>query len=563
MRTLIALLALVTQCFTMATTTEQLYRRLDALIANQDSITLAKQASIDAVRVAMTGGQLSPEAQYALNDRMYEQYIAFKFDSALHYATLNVELARTMNNARYSNAALLKLAYIQSVAGLFEVADNTLDHIDTRSLDDSLRAEYYNERAKLYLFRQEYTQGTPYEAANADSAQHYRALTIGLAAPGSYRRTFADAVYHCENGDYDTAIKMLQAELKKTIADSTGSDEQALLSVIDRRRYAVITSTLAYFYRRKGDERQCEHYLLLAAISDVAGAVRENTSLRSLSMMLLDKGDPDRAFNYLNTSINDAKFFGTRLRNIQSAQLVPIIIKAYNDNRTASHQRRAMLLILVGATAFILILALAYALYQNRKRRAASRQVSRINATLSETVEQLKDVNSRLAQTSNIEDEYLTRLLMLCSTLIDRNDHRRKDNLKLAHDRRYEQLVANLKSNSDTAESVTMFHDNFDEAFLNIYPDFVATVNSLLKSDAQVETDGKGLSTELRILALIRLGISDNATIAGILRASLSTVYTYRSRLKARALTPETFEAVIKQERGAYAPAEVPATPPR
>ncbi len=515
-----------------ALATPQLYQRLDALIAAQDSITLAKQQALDNLNITMHKGVLTPLDEYVLNDRLYNEYIAFKFDSAFHYASLNVEIAKRLNDNDRLSSSLLKLAYIESVAGMFDKAGETLALIDEHSLGDSLRAEYYNECSKLFMFRGEFAAGTIYEQAYADSAAYYRAHTIDLAPPSSNRRTFSRALSYCEQGEVDKAIELLTRRLE---AVKQGE-----------RQYSVITSTLAYFYQRKGDEQMREQYLLQSAISDVMGCVRENTSLRALSLMLLDKGDVDRAFTYLNTSINDAMFYGTRLRNIQSAQLAPIIIKAYNDNRTANYNRTLLLLAVVIVVAVVLVLALVFALRQSAKRREAARQVALINNELHDTVAALKDANDRLAQTSLIKNEYLARFLTLCSANIDRTDQWRRALYRMVKERRFEQLNSQLKNTSAISESIELFHDNFDEAFLNIYPDFVADVNELLSPDARLETSGKKLTTELRILALMRLGITDNATIAGILRNSLSTIYTYRSRMKAKAVSPATFEQHIK-----------------
>lgn len=511
---------------------EALYARLDSLISVQDDITAAKRNHIAAIIDAATGGEpLSADERYRLNERLYKEYIAFNYDSAFRYASLNVELARATGDYSRQCDSRIKLAHITSVAGLFDKAGELLDSIDHRRLDASLQAEYYNERSKVFQYRREFAQGTPFEREYADSAQHYRALTMSLATPDSFRHVFSQAVHTAEQGDADGAVSALLPWL-----DHYGAGT---------RNYAIVASTLAYFHSLRGDEQSRERYLLLSAISDVQGAVRENTSLRALSMLLLDKGDVDRAFNYLNTSINDAVFYGSRLRNIQSGQLAPIIIKAYNDNRSAQHRQTQLQLLVMAILAVIMAIVLAVIVWLMKKRRDANARIALVNSRLQDTVDELQRVNVLIKQSNQIKDEYIVRFMMLSSTMIERAERQRKDNLKLARDRKLDQLYSNLKSTAQDSDNVKLFHENFDTAFLNIFPQFVEQVNKLWRPEDRI-TPSHGLTTELRILALIRLGITDNATISGILRSSLSTVYTYRSRLKARALEPDTFDATVK-----------------
>lgn len=508
-----------------------LYACLDSLLEVQDDITRDKQMRIAAIASTASGRQLSPDEAYRLNEILYNEYIAFRYDSALHYAALNVDLAKAAGDYGRLCDSRIKQAHITSMAGLFDKAQQYLDSVDCKRLDKESLSDYYDVRANLCQFMLEFAQGTPFEEHYRDSAQYYREKTIALAKPDSFEYAFSRAVYVSENGDPDGGIAILLPWLVRY----TSGD----------RNYAIVASTLAYFYQLKGDSARREHYLLLSAISDVRGAVRENISLRSLSLMLFDEGDLDRAFNYLNASINDAVFYGTRLRNIQSVQLAPLIIKAYNDDRSAQHRRTQLQLVMSVVVMLVLAVVLAVIAWLMKKRRVANAQIELMNGRLQDTVDELRRVNTLITQNNRIKDEYIVRFLLLCSNMIDRAEHQRKDNLKLARERKTDALLTSLKSTAQDSENVKLFHENFDTAFLNIFPHFVSQVNALLRPDENVVPE-RGLSTELRILALMRLGITDNATIAGILRASISTIYTYRSRLKARAVEPHTFEAAVK-----------------
>ena len=89
----------------------------------------------------------------------------------------------------------------------------------------------------------------------------------------------------------------------------------------------------------------------------------------------------------------------------------------------------------------------------------------------------------------------------------------------------------------------------FDKAFLKLYPKFVEQFNGLLREDARIELKkGKLLNTELRIFALIRLGITQSSDIASMLRYSVNTIYNYRAQIKNSALGDrDNFEERIKE----------------
>ena len=193
---------------------------------------------------------------------------------------------------------------------------------------------------------------------------------------------------------------------------------------------------------------------------------------------------------------------------------------------------------------------MAYTLVLLRKKKTASRQIEAMNSALTAHNEQIQSANILMKEANRIKEEYIGRFLELSSNLIKQSEDRNKHLNRLARDRKLEELYAELKSPQAINSGIRMFHQNFDEAFLNIWPGFISEVNKLLlPTDAfdLNEGDSRHLTTELRILALIRLGITDNQEIADILRSSISTIYTYRSKLKARSFNKEAFEDAIRQ----------------
>ena len=490
----------------------------------------------------LQGVTLTPEQEYEKNLRLYDEYLAFRFDSAFYYINRNIQSPLATTDAERRAASAIRLAHILSVSGIFNNARLLLDSIQPDLLSTETRVLYYNQRAELNLYRSEMAQYTPYFMNYIDSAQYYRQMLLQIAPKESFEYIVSRASYVCEQGDVEGAIRLFE-EYLPTLQSGD-------------RRYSIVASTLAFFYWKSGQPQQQEHYLLLSAISDLQGAILENNALRELASILMERGVYERAYRYLSRASNDAQQYGSRLRSMQVARLTPVITKAYDTEREHALQRTNRLLTILASITLLLVGLILFNFWLLYKRRIANRKINQMNAVLTSQNEdmqtlntQLSTLNTQMKEANRIKDEYIGRFLELCSALIHRGEERHKFFNRLARDRKLEDLYAELKSNSAINEGIKMFHQNFDTAFLNIYPDFIGEVNRLMIHDCQfeIEEDSTKLTTELRVLALIRLGIVDNQKIADILRSSITTIYTYRSKLKSRALQRDTFEDDVKQ----------------
>ena len=512
-----------------------LYHTLDSLIDCQDSLISKKKAHIKAIHDGVKGIQLTSEQVLALNNRLYDEYMAFNFDSAHYYIKKNIEILQSFDDANLKASSLIRMAHILAVSGMFEKAGAMLDEIPLSRLDTEKKVEFYNQKAELFLYRSEMAQYSPYFKEYIDSTQYYRQLILQIAPKESFEYITNLASYTCERGNEDQAIRIFENYLP--------SIQQG------DRRYSIITSTLAYFYSRKQQAELQEKYLLLSAISDLRGTILENNSFRELSSILMERGDFSKAYLYLSQASDDAQLYGSRLRSVQAAHLSPLITKAYDAERAQAQHRTNILLIIISFIALLLVGSIVYTLSLMRKRRLANEKISRMNAELSQHNDEIKMMNNQMKEANRIKDEYIGRFLELCSNLIHRGEERVKKLNRLARERKLEELYAELKSNSSINGGIRMFHQNFDTAFLNIYPNFVSEVNLLMTegNSFDVDDDANKLTTELRVLALIRLGIQDNQQIADILRSSITTIYTYRSKLKSRARNKETFEDDIRR----------------
>lgn len=514
---------------------EVLFNRLDSLLAAQTAITKAKEARISKIKERLKVPHLTPRQEYDINEKLYQEYMAFKCEPAYSFATRNRKIASANGWWREFNASTLEQVHILSVMALFDVAQKSLSSVRLDALktrEDSLA--YFVCYSDLHLFGAEFTEGTPFYKENLAAAQMGRKKALSLASPATMSGATNIANYYSYINQNDKAIALLTKYLDSGVKVGT-------------RDYSVATSDLAYFYWMKKDFAKRRHYLLLSAISDVQGAVRENNSLRDLASQLMDDGDYDRAYKYINASLSDALFYGTRLRNMQTMKIVPKIVEAYREVQAKNKQNLLLITIVLSVVAVLLIITLFFMQRYLSRYHKTTRMIADYNSKLNSTVEQLKQANDQLHEDGQIREQYLGRFMELASSLIDRHEEIRRTANKYAREHKMEELYTLIRSASRTTEDTKLFYSNFDKAFLTIYPNFPEAVNALMTDDSKFTLKDNSLNTELRILALLRLGITDNARIAAILRSSITTVYTYRSKMKARSIVKDDFEERVEK----------------
>ena len=517
------------------------FQRLDSLIAQQSHIIAQKEARLTQLKAQLAKTSHAHHERFQVLRTLYEEYSAYQYDSAYAYVNQCIGLARSMGDARLLNESRLNLAHILSTACLMDKAHQTLSQIDTTLLAPDQLILFHRTRTDLLIYQAEYMQGTQYAEEYVRQLVAERRAAIATHVPHddvNYLLTLAET--YADNKKPGQSIQLLER-----LVTGYHSGE---------RLYSIITSTMSFHYSQMGDKERQLEYLIKSAESDLEGCIRENTSLRTIADRLFDEGDIDRAYRYMRVAVDDANFYGTRLRNIQASHIVPKILTAYQTQQEQGHRKMMWLLGIISIIALLLVVGVI-AIYQllkryrrlNEQKRAINEQLRQVNTQLGDTVGQLHEANGLLREREKIKEQYIARFLTLSSRFIDQGEEQRKALYRLYRDRKTEELARALKSTHYGAENAKLFYENFDHAFLNIFPTFVDEVNKLLQEDGKIEVkQGKRLTTESRVLALIRLGITDNQSIAAILRASLTTIYTYRSKLKARALKKDDFESLVK-----------------
>lgn len=517
----------------LAASPARAFMHLDSLIAKQEANIARKEKSIARIRAKLDQAT-TPSSQYAINTDLYRAYVDFQNDSAQQVTRRNIEIAKRMSDNVKLNESTLQLMYILTKAYLLDEVEHLAHNLDTTKLNAEQKLEYDKVMSDFYLFKLEFNNGSVYENTYQQQLTLLRKRIAARAEQGSERQVLYKAYFLHDTGQTTKATALLEQLLAKHRSG--------------QHIYSVVASSLAFFYGQQGKRDKQKELLAMSAASDMEGCIMENSALRQLAELLFDEGDIDRAYRYINRSVADATYYGTRLRNVQASQLVPRIISAYQDKQDKNYRSMRMLIIALSVLAALLVagMLLTGVLYRRYRRLSESRKL--INDQLGITVDKLESANEQLRERDKIKEQYLGRFLTFSSKLIDKNAVQRKALNRLAMEDKLKELKAQLKNPQPDYESARQFYQNFDSAFLNIYPNFIESVNDLLQEGEHIEPkEGEQLTRELRILALIRLGITDNKEIASILRASIATVYTYRSRLKARAINKDTLENDIKR----------------
>ncbi len=274
-------------------------------------------------------------------------------------------------------------------------------------------------------------------------------------------------------------------------------------------------------------------------ISDIKSTVKEYVSLSSLAGLLYLEGDVERAYRYGTISMEDANFYNARLRRIEMSLIYPIIERAYKvelDKKNERLENSVMMISLLTVLMFVLIL------YVSRQTVV----LRRIRKVLIETNDRLADTNRSLTEANHIKEEYLGRFLNMCSSYINRLERYQSTIHNKLSAGRVEEVRVMTRSSSIIDHEIAEFYRSFDKAFLRLYPNFTDDLNSLLCDDEHIKPrSGELLPTEIRIYALVRLGISNPADIAKFLRYSANTVYAYRHKVRSKAKNKDTFEEDI------------------
>lgn len=515
---------------------------LNNAIASNNKYVQKREQRITLLK-ELAGRSVTDSEHYRLNKELTNEYRAFKSDSALTYALQASDIAKRIGNTDLEAEATLTLASIYNVSGMYKESSDLLKRIDPDQLPLFLKQAYFGVCAELYRYMSSFAKDNRLRSLYNERRMLYQDSLIAISNPEELNTVLVKADRLVDENKIDDAIQLVMAAQTKLSPDD--------------RNFALTSYSLANAYGKLGDKDKQKEYLALSALSDIKNAVKENTSLSTLALQLYEEGDLTEAYNYIRFALDDALISDAKLRSIEILRILPEIDKAYKENAERQARLQKIFFIIVSVLALILVFSFGYIWLQKRKLQKANSQINdindqlnRLNADLINTNQKVSDVNQKLAVSNQVQGEYIAKYLKLCSGYIGKIDDYRRMLLKKTTGTEVPRELLNiLKSKEIVDEELKSFYVDFDKAFLDLYPDFVAQFNNLLEDDERIELKpGELLNTEIRIFALIRLGITESSQIAEFLRYSVTTIYNYRTKMRNKAKgVRDEFEKEVMQ----------------
>jgi hypothetical protein len=474
---------------------------------------MVKENQIDALKNELQQA-MTDKDRFDIYTRLYHAWAAYQTDSALRYIAGKKALLPVLADENLHYDVEINRVNMMMILGVFKEAFDILKQIPEKRLSGEMKTQYmlccrtlYGHIAKHSVTKEEKDLYLKY-------ADNYRDSLLAILPPDGADYLIVKAERFNAHGQYDEAIRLL-----KDVTDTCTDVEKM-------RFYAY---TLSDSYRQKGDTENRKRYLILSAMADVQSAIKEYVALRELASLLFDEGDINRAYEYIKCSIEDTSFCNARSRAIEISEIFPMIDKAY---QLKTGRKKQLIYALFFATRFLalcLMVLVVYSRRQVKKLAEARRSISRTN-------KQLEGLNRALTETNVIKEKYIAQYIHRCSAYIDKMDAYRRNFAKLASKSKIDELFRAIKSENLIDKERMEFFKEFDDTFLGIFPGFVKSFNELLnEKDRIYPKKNELLNTELRIFALIRLGITDSTHIAEFLQYSITTIYNYRSKIRNKA----------------------------
>lgn len=513
---------------------DTLYQQLDQAIAHSEEFVAKREEKINLVKSQLKNAN-SDDLRYQLTFQLYELYRPYISWEAISYLNQCVDLSKKSGDAARMHKDLALLAVCCISTGYYDEARLYLQQVDKLKLNKEGLGIYYRA---LYLLNNELAYYSPIQGMKdfyLQEKEKYEQMMLN-ELPANDDVVFETRELRLLSEGKGRECLDLNAQwLKKNEGNSN--------------KYALVALFRYLSYKAVNDTTQMMRWVALSALSDVKEGVLDQGSMWEIANQMMLQGDVDRAYRYISFTSECAKRFGSRQRSWQIAPLLSDIADKYKKENEKNTHRLVMATVAVSLLFIISLLLLFYTRRQRNKLSAARNQLASINDQLKTLNTQLEQSNSQLADSNRVKEEYIGRFLSLCCLYIDRMDEMRKQTLRLVKNKQFEELYRKIKNDNLRTDDLDELYENFDSAFIHLFPDFVDRLNALLKPEAQLELPEEGkLTTTIRIFALIRLGIEDSSKIAEFLHYSVNTIYNYRARLKNGALENRyEFEERVKE----------------
>ena len=555
----------------------KLYERLDSVIANRAEYEAKKEKRLHDIKNAINYVNNATD-KLRIYERLINEYTPYKYDSAMVYVQKAINLAKQTNSSEYYTQYQILKARQLVYRGFYIEAKEILEKLEIPPTNRHINYLYNCSLSALYFNLNMSTKNTEY-------CQRYSTL---------FQKYIDKAIEYCPKKDaqyyYMKGVQLFYS--KGTIHDIITCFNKAMsLLEPDSRLYAMSAYVLSKTYDRIHQSEQQERYLLLAAISDIMASTNEYVALQEVALSLYkDKDNLRKANEYINISLMDADAYSNRLRRAELYANLHVIRSAYNKKLQEQGTWQNVAIICILVLMAIIVTTIVYVVRKNHLLKlkenelktlteqlsADNKQHKKDNKALKDSNDELKDSNKALQnsndelkgsnnalkdsnkalQDSNDEFEYTNAkresmanaFIMLCYQYIERLKNQRKLVIRKIKTNQQNELLSTLSSSRQSAEESQNFFSQFDKIFLSLYPSFVKELNTLLLPEAQIQLkEDNELTPTLRVAALIRLGVTESAKIAGILSYSPQTIYNYRSTLKNSAIDKEHFEENLQK----------------
>lgn len=505
---------------------------LDSEIENQEYYYQKKEYKIDGLREQFFHFR-NPRIRFDFCDRLYNEYISYKFDSAYIYARRSIELAREMNDNEACVAGKCKLLYCYISAGLFKESFDTMEEIDVSNVSDEVKAYYYLVCRRLFIDMKGYSD-IPLSPGYDSTLILYCDSALMYLQPDTYEYDDIAAFRYTNGGDLRGRLQLYLNVLSNY--------------TLTLHQTAVVYSKIGNLSYALKDVDNAIYYMALSAIYDTRSAIRETTAKKELARFLASHGDVVRASKYVRIALEEANSYNARHRKIEINAVLPIVEKQRLE--LIQKQKTSLTILLLAVSVLFVALGVTlFALYKQMKKLRLAKhsiqtqfdEISVINGKLGSAIQMLEESNE-------IKDQYIVQSLWGKSEHLEKMEYLLRKQERRIKTRQYEDLQMLYKDFDVKAERENLFSD-FDRTFLKLFPNFLDEYNRFFESEDRIKlNDGENLPPEFRIFALIRLGITENERIAKFLNLSVNTIYSYKRKVKNRAVIPkEEFEYRIMQ----------------
>ena len=521
--------------------TQQLRQKLDNLLEQRKALIDNKNKDINRLKKNLTTSENTLK-RLQTYEQLFEEYYVFQFDSAMTYLNKGIKLAKETKNTYYYNSNTISKAELLSIGGLYSEAIHEIEQVDTTGLDKAQHFEYYFSLFRIHTYWADFCNDKTYTPTHRLKAQEYLKKAMPFCDE-------TDKTYEYYLGEYAVFVlnnpQAARAHYIKSIKQLPQNS----------RFYAMSCFALSGSYGNEGNTEKQEEFLLLSSIADIENCTMENFALQNLAMYIFEhnKDELDLAQQYIQTALEDAHFYNNRLRIIEISSKLPVIVSSYQQTLNQRNKVQMTAIIVISLLLLFLLSAVFYIVKQTKRLSLQQQELQKNNNQLSELNRQQKELNTQLhglnalLVDTNSKRERLAKLYIdLCAKYIARLKKQQTLVKRKIKANQTTELLSQLSSERLSEEDAATFLSRFDKAFLDLYPDFTEELNSLLLPEGLIQNKNTDeLTTEQRIMALIRLGVKESAEIADLLFYSPQTIYNYRSVLKGKAINKETFEEEV------------------